>query len=150
MGYSCFTVLCQFLLCNEVNHLRVNVYHFPLGPPTPLPPRSPGPSIEVTTEHQADVPALHSRFPLAVYFTHSSVYMSIPSQLIPPLPHHLHMSILYVCISIPALQIGSSARILKHRKRTEMLVGHTSFLAFKEVQPYYNLKTHRLLIIQLS
>ena len=26
----------------------------------------------------------------------------------PPLPHHVHMSILYVCISIPALQIGSS------------------------------------------
>ena len=72
--------------------------------------------------------------------------MSVPSQLTPH--HHLHMSVLNICISIPALQVGSSARILKHRK-TRNAIGHTSFLAFKEVQPYYNLKTHRLLIIQL-
>ena len=33
--------------------------------------------------------------------------MSIPiSQFIPPLPHHVHTFVLYVCISIPALQKG--------------------------------------------
>ena len=47
-------------------------------PPTPTP-------IQVTTEHQADLPVLYSGFPLAIYFTHGSVSMSIPtSQVIPP------------------------------------------------------------------
>ena len=52
---------------------------------------------------------LYSRFPPAIYFTHGSVYMSIPvSQFIPPPlpPHRVHTSVLYVCVSIPALQIG--------------------------------------------
>ena len=35
------------------------------------------------TEHQAELPALHGRFPLAVYFTHGSVNMSVlPSVLL--------------------------------------------------------------------
>ena len=53
---------------------------------------------------------LYSSFPLAIHFTYDSVYVSIPvSQFIPqsPLPH-VHKSVLYVCISIPAVQIGSS------------------------------------------
>ena len=68
--------------------------------PTPIPP------ISVITEHQAELPVLYNCFPLATYFTYVSVYISVLiSQLISPSPPHcVHMSILYVCISI-ALQI---------------------------------------------
>ena len=44
------------------------------------------------------------------YFTQGSVYMSVLiSQFVPPSPSpRIHMSVLYVCVSIPALHIGSS------------------------------------------
>ena len=35
------------------------------------------PPLQVTTEHGTEVLVLYSSFPLAVYFTHGSVYMSI-------------------------------------------------------------------------
>ena len=100
-------MLCQFLLYNEVNQLYVYLYPLPLGPPSPP---TPFPPIQVITEHRAELPVLYGRFPLAIYFTHGSVFMSnLISQFIPPSPQpHVHMCILYVCVSIPALQIGSS------------------------------------------
>ena len=59
---------------------------------------------------------LHSRFLLVIYFIHISAYMSIPiSQFIPPppllpplSPLGVHTFVLYICVSISALQIGSS------------------------------------------
>ena len=63
---------------------------------------------------------LYSRFLLVIYFTHISIYMSIPiSQFIPP-PSHLppptppltpfcvRKFVLYIYVSISALQTGSS------------------------------------------
>ena len=76
LEYNCFTVLCQFLLYNKVNQLYVYVYpHIPsllsLGPTLPIPP------LQVDTKHQADLPVLCGCFPLAIYFTFGSVYMSM-------------------------------------------------------------------------
>ena len=60
---------------------------------------------------------LYSRFLLVIYFIHTSVYMSIPtSQFIPPPPPPapplsplgVHTFVLYICVSISALQTGSS------------------------------------------
>ena len=62
---------------------------------------------------------LYSRFLLVIYFIHISVYISIPiSQFItpPPPPHPptllpplgVHTFVLYICVSIYALQTGSS------------------------------------------
>ena len=52
---------------------------------------------------------LHSSFLLAISFTHGSVYVSTTLNSSHPLfPHCFHKSILYVCISVPALQIGSA------------------------------------------
>ena len=55
-------------------------------------------------------PCAFPRFPLASSFTPGSVYMSVLISLfIPPAsPCDVHMSLLDTCISIPALQIGSS------------------------------------------
>ena len=58
---------------------------------------------------------LYSRFLLVIYFIHISIYMSIPiSQFIPPPPtplplssHGVHTFVLYICVSISALQTGS-------------------------------------------
>ena len=57
-------------------------------------------------------------FPLAVYFTHGNVYMSILISLfIPPSPPPppaggggIHTSIPYICVSIPALELNSPVR----------------------------------------
>ena len=59
------------------------------------------PPIWVITEHRAELPALCSRFPLAICFIHGSAYTSIPiSQLIPTslvsTHHSLHLC-LYSC-----------------------------------------------------
>ena len=59
---------------------------------------------------------LYSSFPLATYFTHGMVCISVlTSQFIPsfPCPPCVHMSSLYVCISIPALQRGSTVPFFK-------------------------------------
>ena len=58
------------------------------------------------TEHQTELPALHSNFPLAVCFTHGSVYVYPTSQIHPTLSSLcVHESILNLCLSIPVLQI---------------------------------------------
>ena len=59
---------------------------------------------------------LYSRFLLVIYFIHISVYTSIPisqSITLPPQPLPLsplgvHTFVLYICVSISALQTGSS------------------------------------------
>ena len=50
-------------------------------PPTP----HPIPLVQVITEHQAELPVLHSDLPLATCFTHGHVYVSLLlSQSVPP------------------------------------------------------------------
>ena len=100
LEYNCFTMLCQFLLYNNVNQLYVYTYSLPLQPPS----HSPIPPIQVITEHRAELPVLYCSFPLAIYFTHGSVFISIHPPFHPPL---FLQSVLYVCASIPALKIGS-------------------------------------------
>ena len=81
-----------------------------LWDPTSTPPPTPIPLLWVITQHQAELPVFYSRFSLAIYFTHGSIYTSILfSQFFPLSPSpHVHMPILYISISIPALKIGSS------------------------------------------
>ena len=68
--------------------------HIPL--PLGLPHTPPSP-LCVITEHWAELPVLHSGFPLAIRFTHGSVYMSsLISQFIPHSPSP-NMSTLWSC-----------------------------------------------------
>ena len=83
LEYNCFTMLCQFLLYNEESAMCIHI-----SPPswTSLPPPI-IPPIQVITEQGAELCELYSRFPLAVYFTHGSVFMSnLISQFIPSSP----------------------------------------------------------------
>ena len=95
MGYSCF-IYCQFVLYNEVNQLYIYVHPLFL---TSLPP-PPIPSIQVTTEHGAELLAEYNNFPLAICFTRGSVRMSMPiSQFIPPL-HSPRCHICSLCLHL--------------------------------------------------
>ena len=76
----------QFLLYNKVNQLYVNIYpHIPSL--LHLPPTLPIPPLQVVTKQPADLPVLCGCFPLAIYFTFGSVYMSMPlSNIVPACP----------------------------------------------------------------
>ena len=110
LEHNYFTLLCQFLLYNKVNQLYVYLYpHIPSL--LRLLPTLPIPSLQVVTKQQAALPVLYSCFPLVIDFTFGSIYMSMPlSHFIPayPSPAHILKSILYVCIFIPVLPLGSS------------------------------------------
>ena len=101
-------MVCQFLLYNKVNQLYIYPH---ISSFLSLPPTLPIPPLQVVTKHRADLPVLCSCFPLASYFTFGSVDMSMPlSRFVPayPSPPHVLKSILYVCIFIPVLPLGSS------------------------------------------
>ena len=77
-----------------------------------LPPLShPIPPLQMVTEHQAELPALYSNFPLVIYFTRSNVYVSmLLSQFIPPSPsptESINLLSMSECLLLPC-KIGSS------------------------------------------
>ena len=86
LKYNCFTMLCQFLLYKKVNQLYAYIYPY-IPSLLRLPPTLPIPPLQVVTKHQVDHPVLCSCFPLAIYFTFGSVYMSmLLSHFIPAYP----------------------------------------------------------------
>ena len=99
LEYNCFTVLCYFLLYNKVNHLYIYIYpHF--SSLLRLPLTIPIPPLQVDTKHH-QLSILH----LVVYI--SPCHSLTSSQLTLPPPHALK-SILYICVFIPVLPLGSS------------------------------------------
>ena len=105
LEYNCFTMVCQFLLYNKVNQLYIYICSRILPSCISLPPALPIPHLQVVTKHRADLPLLCSCFPLAIYFTFGSVYMSMPlPHFVPAYPspspcpqvHSLHLH-LYSC-----------------------------------------------------
>ena len=86
LEYNCFTMVCQFLLYNKVNQQYIHIYPY-IPSLLHLPPTLPIPPLQVVTKHRADLPVLCSCFPVAIYFTFGSVYMSMPlSHFIPAYP----------------------------------------------------------------
>ena len=75
LEYNCLTMVCQFLLYNKVNQLYIYIYPH-ISSLLCLPLTLPIPPLQVVTKHRADLPVLCSCFPLAIYFTFGSVYMS--------------------------------------------------------------------------
>ena len=96
-------MLCWFLPDINKNQPYTYIYPLPLETPSQLPLYH---TLLGVTEHQAELPASYSKFPLAIYFTHGRAYMSMPlSQFIPPSPSP---AVLISLFSIAALQIGAS------------------------------------------
>lgn len=94
-GGNCFTML---LVSAAPRGISVTV-HIP-----PLPWPFPAPAPQIIREHGAELPALHSGSPLQLFYTSQSISVSLPV-CPPPLPTALFS----VCISVPAVQLGSSA-----------------------------------------
>ena len=58
--------------------LRVHISSFLDLPPTPIP------CLQVIPEYQAEFPGLYGSFPIPIYFTHGSIYISMPLSIYPP------------------------------------------------------------------
>ena len=87
-----FILIGVYLLYNVVHQNKsATCIHIPTPSWASLPP-APVPPLYVTTELWAELPVLHSSFPLAIYFTHGSVHRSIPTSQFTPLPL-LHQSV---------------------------------------------------------
>ena len=97
------------LFCEE-NQLYVYIYTVPLGPLF-LAPQPFHPSHSTPHRNQAELRAIQ-QVP-GSYFTRGSLYMlMLCSQFIPasPFPAFVRRAALYLSMSIPALQIGSSVQ----------------------------------------
>ena len=92
--------------CSTTKWISFENTYIPSCPSLPSPLIPP---ISVITEHRAELLALYSRFPLSI--SHMVVYTcqsQSPNSPHLPSPHRVHTSVLCICVSIPALQIGSS------------------------------------------
>ena len=106
LEYNCFTVLCWFLLYSIVHQPYV---HCPLPVEPPSPPSRPSRSSQSTGLSSLCC----SRSPPALFHSWECTYVPAtlsvrPAISCPPSPPHVLKSILYVGVSIPVLQIGSS------------------------------------------
>ena len=112
--WSIIALQCCVSFCFITKWISSTHTYIPISLPAciSLPPSLPIPPLQVVTKHRADLPVLCNCFPLAIYFTFGSVYISpchslTSSQLTLPPPRVLK-SILYVCVFIPVLPLGSS------------------------------------------
>ena len=104
LNHNCFTILFWFLpyTSTSISHRYIRVSSL-----LTLPPASyPIPSLQVVTEPQFEFTESYSESP---DYT-GNIYVSV---LLPPFiplssPAHVHKSVLYICDSIAALQIGAS------------------------------------------
>ena len=81
----------------------------------PAPAAAPIPPLKTVLEDQVELPMLHSSFPLAVYITYGNKKCFNATFSIHPtlsFPRCVHKFVLYVFVSMPALQIGSSVLFL--------------------------------------
>ena len=105
--YKCCFGVCHTTRWNS-HSINISPPCWASVPPTPLYPTPLG--------HHRSLgwaPVLYSSFPLAIYFTHGSVYMSV--LLFQFVSCHVHKSIIYVCIKVQFL-------IKVHCKSTKMRI----------------------------
>ena len=104
---SWVTMLWYFLLYKKVHQLYGNICPLLLSFPPTL---TPIPALWVSAERQAELSGLYSRFPLAICCPRNlhmwQCYSLNSSHPVPPAM--CHTPVLYACVSIPALKIGSS------------------------------------------
>ena len=101
---NCFTTLYRFLLFNSVSQPYRYMYFLPSEPPA-FPSSHPTRSSQSTELGPLWVQQFSSRCRAHTCAVYTSVLLS---QLGPSFPRRAHGSLLYVCISVPALHVGSS------------------------------------------
>ena len=105
LEYNCFTILCWVLLYNSVNQPCVYISPSPFRlPPIPLSHSSrSSQSTRLSPCAAQQLPTGWLFYMVAVYICQCSC-VNLSHPLLPPL---FHKSILYIWVSIPAVQIGS-------------------------------------------
>ena len=106
--FFCYWSMLAFQCCVSLCCIMKWIYYMRtciLSLVSLLPTISP---IQVTPEHLAVFSVLYSRFPLFYTQQYKYVNSSIPINPTFSFPHFVHTSVLYVCITIPTLEIGSS------------------------------------------
>ena len=104
---NCFTMLYWFLPNNNVNQPGVYICPLPSEPPFNDPLSYPTPLCCQST--RSELHASYSNFPLAMCFNMVMYMFQSYSLFIPPSPSiAVPTSLFSVCVSIPALQMGSS------------------------------------------
>ena len=102
--WSIIALHCSVSFCCRTKWISYTYTYIPISLPSCI---SLPPSLLVVTNHRADLPVLCDCFPLAIYFTFGSVYMSMPlSHFVPAYPssslcpqvHSLHLR-LYFCLA---------------------------------------------------
>ena len=110
LEYSCFTMLSEFLLYNDVNQLCVYMYIPSLMNLPPTSPHLAHPGHQSTTPSSLCLQQLPTSYP---FYTQQCPDIS------PNLPIHsthtlcVHTSISYICVSITALKMGSSVPLFQ-------------------------------------
>ena len=106
LGYNSFTPLCQFLLFNKANQRYV--YRNPLSLRSPSPqPSHPSSSPRSTQSSSLSYRAISHQLSVSHTAVHRHQFQS-PDSSHPFFPPYIHPSVLSLCVSIPAQQIGSS------------------------------------------
>ena len=104
---NCFTKLHQLLLYNGINQPYVYIYSLPLDPP----PTLPHPTFLGHHRAPSRAPCTIQQLPTGyLLYTWWCIYVKASLSICPALSflHHVYKFILYICISIPGLQICSS------------------------------------------
>ena len=98
---NCFTEFCCFLSNFNMNQPQVYIYILlPFEAPSHLPPHS---TLQVDTEPLFEFPEPHSKFSLAICFTHGSVSFCVTLSIHLTLSSPLHMSISLLSKSVSLL-----------------------------------------------
>ena len=92
LEYSCFVILCWFLLYNDVKQLYIHMYPFPLGPHF-HPPSYPSGSSQSTVLSLCTMQRVSTG---CLCYVWQCTYVS-PNSSHPPQPHP-HISSLHLCL----------------------------------------------------
>ena len=109
-------------------------FPFLLELPPPIPP------IWVTTEHWAELPVLHNRFPRAIYFTHGSLSMSIPIfQFIPHIRPHPLSTLIFDHVWVIFIKNRNKTTSLQSLQEASSLFNCPRVRFFRDVQTDHSL-----------
>ena len=111
LEYNCFTMLHSFLLYNKVNQLYIYIYPH-ISSLLRLPPSHPSRSSQSTEL----ISLCYAAASHQLFILHLVVYIcpchSLTSPQLTLPPPHVLKSILYICVFIPVLPLGSSAPVV--------------------------------------
>ena len=103
LEYICFTILCQFILYSKVNQLYVYICPLFFGFPSHLGHQRALSRVPCVVQQVLISYLFYTQYQQCIY-----VNPNLPIHPSPTSPLGIHTFVLYVCVSISALQASSS------------------------------------------